>query len=120
MSSDIRVVDWIDEDDVADEKDDSFGWMGGWFNAKGHENHRWNDYLKHFLETTHPYLEAVRREVLEKNLHTTGEEHQNSSGVPVFSDGKQMILSYRAWGDLMAAIWSEKEDKNYSYMDFYM
>jgi hypothetical protein len=29
-------------------------------------------------------------------------------------------FSYRGWGDIMAAIWSEEENKDYNYMDFYM
>ena len=40
--------------------------------------------------------------------------------MPLFSDGKVATFSFRGWGDLMAAIWSEAEDKDYGYMDFYM
>ena len=40
---------------------------------------------------------------------------------PVFDDGTVGSFSFRAWGDLMAAIWNTEENTNkYSYMDFYM
>lgn len=39
-------------------------------------------------------------------------------GCPVFSDGTVSRMSFRAWGDFMAAVWSEEEDKDYCYVDF--
>lgn len=113
----ITVVEW-GQYEVHEEQ--SLGWLGGWFNFK-ESGHRWKDYLENFTPEVHPYIEAVRQCVLEKGLRLTGAEHQYSSeGQPKFSDGKVLSLSYRAWGDLMAAIWSEAEDKDYNYMDFYM
>ena len=101
-------------------KEQSLGWLGGWFNFE-ETGQRWKDYLEAFHPVAHPYLEAVRESVLEKSLRLTGQDHQQSDeGEPKFSDGKVLSLSYRAWGDLMAAIWSEKENKDYNYMDFYM
>jgi hypothetical protein len=41
-------------------------------------------------------------------------------GVPVFEDETISTFSYRAWGDLLSAIWSEEENKDYNYMAFYM
>jgi hypothetical protein len=29
-------------------------------------------------------------------------------------------MTFRAWGDFMDAVWSEEEDRDMSYMDFYM
>ncbi len=38
----------------------------------------------------------------------------------MFNDGTAGMFSFRAWGDLMAAIWAEHENRDYGYMDFYM
>ena len=110
----MKVIDWIDGEE-ADSKRESVGWLGGWF-EKGH---RWDDYIELFHEESRPYIEAIRQSVIENKMRTTGEEHQYSA-VPLFEDDTVGMFSFRAWGDLMAAIWSTEEDKDYHYMDFYM
>lgn len=114
----MEVVEWIAyevADEVPDEK--NVGGMGGFFNS----GMRWKDYLAAFGEEYHPYAEAIKKNVLELRLKIGGDDHQYSeNGVPLFSDGKVASFSYRGWGDLMAAIWAEEEDRDYSYMDFYM
>ena len=115
----IKVKKWIADKD-AHFKDAPCGGLGGWFgfNEKGQ---RWKDYIEIWKTVAVPYVEAIRKSVLENNLRITGEEHQHSgSGVPLFNDNTIACFSYRGWGDLMAAIWSEEEDKDYCYMDFYM
>jgi hypothetical protein len=112
----MKVKGWISYDD-ADELTSSVGGMGGWFQ----NGLRWKDYIEtaNFLQV--PYFEAIRKEIIAKGIRYTGQEHQYSdSGVPVFDDGTCGSFSFRAWGDLMAAIWSTEEDKDYCYMDFYM
>jgi hypothetical protein len=115
----MKVVKWIAYKDSADKKA-AMDWLGGMFN----DGMRWNDYYppeevgKHSVEE---YVNALRSEIIEKKIRITGEEHQYSDkGVPVFEDDTVARLSFRAWGDLMAAIWSTEENKDYSYMDFYM
>ena len=94
--------------------------LGGWLNYD-QKGLRWKDYLKVYDHKAHPYLEAIRQSVLENNIRITGEQHQyGPNGVPLFEDNRVAIFSYRGWGDLMAAIWSDAEDKDYSYTDFYM
>lgn len=123
----MKVVDWISEEASAD-KETAIGGMGGWFGTKpgeGEEHwnagHRWKDYIEALREEFRPYAEAIRESVLERGIRYTGEDHQNrDDGVPLFEDGKVGSFTWRAWGDIMAAIWSEKENKNYTYMDFYM
>lgn len=96
---------------------ESFGGMGGFFGA----GMRWKDYLDAFEEEKWPYAEAVREYIIANAIKRGGDWHQNSDqGVPLFHDGTVATFSFRAWGDLMAAIWSEEENRNYSYMDFYM
>ena len=60
-------------------------------------------------------------EVVKYGYSFSGQEHQNAlTGVPVFSDGTCLRASMRAWGQIMAAIYSSVEGVNLSYMDFYM
>lgn len=114
-----KVVDWISYDDIGG-REEAISGMGGFFdfNEKGM---RWKDYIEIWKDEVKPYAEAIRESVLQRGSLLTGSEHQSSAnGVPLFDDGKIGSFSYRAWGDLMAAIWSEKENKDYNYMDFYM
>jgi len=112
----IEVKEWID-DDEADKYECSVGELGGWF-AKGH---RWKDYIEAVREEIRPYCEAIRRSVIKNGLKITGDKHQHGgSGVPLFTDDTVGQFSYRAWGDLMAAIWSTEENRDSHYMEFYM
>ena len=77
-------------------------------------------YLEEIDDDIHPYLEAARSAALAHEIKATGYQHQYDRITPVFSDGKYFALTFRAWGDFMAAVWSEAEDRDYSYMDFYM
>ncbi len=117
----IVVTEWINSWDVDKKKyKKSVGGMGGWFNFH-EEGKRWKDYLEEMKEKYHPYLEAIRMAVLRTGNRATGDDHQHALGcVPLFSDKTVGQFSFRGWGDLMAAIWSENEDKDYNYMDFYM
>jgi len=91
--------------------------MGGFFK----HGMRWDDYTSKLSDKIE-YLEAIRKEVLRKNIRITSREHQSrvDPGVPFFSDGTALLFTMRAWGDLMAAIWSTEENEDYWYMDFYM
>ena len=108
------VTEWISMDE-AEDKPESVGGLGGWFS----EGMRWRDYFEDLRVESKPYIEAIRKEVILKGIRATGEEHQRAY-VPVFSDGTVGRFSWRAWGDLMAAIWSEQDNRDYSYMSFYM
>ena len=92
------------------------GGLGGWFT----DGMRWKDYAETHTEEGLRYAEALREAILLRKIKATGSEHQNGSElVPVFSDGTIATFSFRAWGDLLAAVWSEKENKDYHYMSFY-
>jgi hypothetical protein len=119
-----KVVDWISSDEALD-KTESVGGLGGWF---GHdpvtgswdEPHRWKDYLAKFDFSVHPYLEALKDDVLASNRFICGNEHQDlENGIPLFDDGTVGVFSFRGWGDLMAAIATESDRKNHNYMEFY-
>jgi hypothetical protein len=93
------------------------GW-GGYF-KKGM---RWEDYLNRFTEKGKPFAELLRKAIIKNKIKCTGAEHQHSSikSVALWDDDTVSVFSYRGWGDLMAAIWSTEENKDYRYMDFYM
>ncbi len=114
----INVVEFIYYDEAENITDAPLGGMGGWFGWN--EPNRWHDYADRLWPSSLVYAEALKRYVIENNIRITGQEHQNGCGIPLFSDGKVATFSFRAWGDIMAAIWSDIDDKDYTYMDFYM
>lgn len=119
----IKVKEWIDYQKSSTYADAPCGGMGGWFGKSKDgwdAGHRWKDYIEKYKEEARPYLEAIRESVIENGIRYTGQEHEDrTDGTPLFNDETVAIFSFRGWGDLMAAIWSEKENKNYCYMDFY-
>jgi hypothetical protein len=81
---------------------------------------RWEDYLDKHAERLHPRLEALREAIIKQNIRHTGRIHQmdNTISCPKFEDGTAQTYSRLAWGDLMAAIWSTHENKDYHHNDF--
>jgi hypothetical protein len=112
-----RVIGWVAYESVSEKGLPQIGGWGG-FIACGH---RWKDFIDGHDGRCAAYYEALRQELVAIKLKRGGDWHQNSDrGVPVFDDGTVALLTFRAWGDLLAAAWAEHEDKDYSYMDFYM
>ena len=113
----MKVIKWASEE-KAQGKKISVGRMGGWFNDRT-PGQRWKDYIETWDKNTRPYLEAIRESVVEKGSRLTGHDHQYSRyGIPIFEDDTIASFSLEGWGDLMAAIWSEEDNKDYSYIDF--
>jgi hypothetical protein len=111
--AELTVVSWS-EDDVP-EGASRTGWWGGFFE----NGMRWKDYVENFDAEVRPYLEAARASAVENGIKVTGADHQHRGITPVLSDGRYFAMTYRAWGDFMAAGWSEEESRDFSYMDFY-
>lgn len=66
-------------------------------------------------------IELIKQDILKNGYRFSGEEHQNAlTGVPLFSDGTCFRASMRAWGTIMAMIYSDVDGINYPYMEFYM
>ena len=66
-------------------------------------------------------MQLIGDEVVKHGYSLSGQDHQNElTGVPVFSDGTCLRASMRSWGYIMAAIYSEIEGKEITYMDYYM
>ncbi len=113
--SDLHVVEWISCKEADERGLSDMGGMGGWVQGEN-----WNEYLSQFDSKNHTHLEALRKAVLAEGLRIGGDDHQ-AAYVPVFSDGTCAIFSFRAWGDLLAAIYNTHENTSeYGYMDFYM
>ena len=113
----MKVIKWVNWESV-EKSEKTHVEMGGFFE----DGMRWKDFIDRYDEAGVKYFNALRESILERGIRITGDEHQHGGGkyVPVFDDGWTIGFSFRAWGDLMAAIYSEKENKDYSYMDFYM
>ena len=66
-------------------------------------------------------MQLIGDEVVKHGYSFSGQDHQNElTGVPVFSDGTCLRASMRSWGYIMAAIYSEIEGKEITYMGYYM
>lgn len=115
--SNMKVVKFVTYMEAGDLPESSLGGLGGFFS----HGMRWKDYLAQYVPEVHETLEWLRVAILENEIRCDGYEHQNTTAsCPVFEDGTCACYSYRAWGDLMAAIWSTAENHDYSYMSFYM
>ena len=111
----ITIIKWISRDE-SDNLPTSFGGLGGFFQ----NGMRWKDYIDSWKEEVHPYIEALREEIIKNKIKERGPWHQNDpKGVPMFSDNTVATFSFRAWGDLLAAIWSTEENRDSNYMEFY-
>lgn len=119
----MKVVDWISYPE-SETRTESFGGMGGWFGANGRSwdaKHTWADYLERWKPDAHPRAEALRTAIVDGRIWESGDWHQceGGNGVPVFDDGTVASFSFRAWGDLLAAVWTQQLGRQYCYMDFY-
>lgn len=97
------------------DRQESCGGMGGWV-----DGHDWPAYLDSVRPEDRERYEAIRTAVIRDKIRYGGDWHQQE-GEPLFSDGTYGSFSFRAWGDLLAAIWnSEEKTDQYGYMNFYM
>lgn len=114
----MKLVKWITTEDACDKEENGLGGIGGFF-ADGM---RWKDYLNKYKKDAWPMLEQLRASIIKHRIRCTGEMMQESGCcvVPLWDNGKVDTYSWRGWGDLMAAVWSEEDNQDYSYMTFYM
>lgn len=116
-SSERHVVRWVSYDQA-----DFSGALniGGW-GGDIEKGMRWADFLADVDAPCIVYFEALRRAIVARGLRRGGDWHQHGPhGAPVFDDGAVATFSMRGWGDLLAAIWSTEQGRDYKYMDFYM
>lgn len=113
----MEIVKFISAEEAEENNMREIGGMGGFFGWD--HPMRWKDYIETREPEDRPYYETFREYVIENNLKHGGDWHQYE-GIPVFDDGTIIYCTFRAWGDLLAAIWSDIDNKDYKYMDFYM
>jgi hypothetical protein len=112
-----RVVAWVSTDEAERHGTKDIGGWGGLI-SKGD---RWIDYIANMKPEFVEYHAALREAILGRGLRRGGDWHQNApDGVPMFDDGAVATFSFRAWGDLLAAVWAQHDERDYWYMDFYM
>ena len=112
-----QVIGWVSYASVEQKTLTDIGGWGGFMTGTD----RWEDYVANGDERYRPHVEALRSAVITRGLRRGGDWHQSAAdGVPVFDDGAVGTFSFRAWGDLLAAIWSGEDGRGYGYMDFYM
>jgi len=114
----MKVIKFVQYNEAESLPESGFGGMGGWFEM----GMRWCDYKEMWIEDVHETIENLRAAIIENHIKCTGDQHQHSGveSCPVFEDGTTATYSFRAWGDLMAAVWSTEDNEDYSYMSFYM
>lgn len=72
-------------------------------------------------ESVGKIVDLVSQAIYDNEYMFAGEDHQNSfTGVPVFSNGTCLRASMRAWGAIMANVYTGPDGERLSYMDFYM
>lgn len=109
----VTIEKWISYEE-SEGKPECLGGLGGFFDF----GMRWKDYCE---DDPGEHLTALHNEIIRLGIREGGNWHQEDPhGVPLFSDGTVATYSYRGWGDLLAAIWSQHDDLDYCYMDFYM
>jgi len=60
-------------------------------------------------------------EIITNRYAFSGLRHQTAGNtIPIFDDNKCCFYSHRGWGRLMAKAWSQINNKDYDYNDFYM
>lgn len=114
----MKIIKWITNNETMGKEENGLGGMGGFFK----DGMRWEDYKNNYKKVAHKMLEELRKSIIENEIKWTGQEMQDNGyeTVPLWSNGKVDTYSWRAWGDLMAAVWSTEDNKDYCYMDFYM
>jgi hypothetical protein len=65
------------------------------------------------------YYNALKESIIKNKIRFSGTWHQNDPhGAPLFSDGTSATWSMRAWGCILAGIWSDIDGVDYDYVDF--
>ena len=112
-------VYWVDCDDISDEE------YSGINNIAGSGRHfqkgmRWNNFLEFYDANLHKSLEAIRSSIINSQEKRDWDWHSSSmNGIPRLNNGYFFGASSDRWGDLLAAVWSEHDNKDYSYTSFF-
>lgn len=117
MKNEIYVKDWISYKEAKENGYKEF--IGEICRSFDNGMRGQKDYFDCINEDSKIYYEELRKSIIQNKIKISGRQHQEEDYIPLFSDNTVGVFSLRAWGGLMAAVWSEEENKDYSYMDFY-
>lgn len=97
--------------------------VGGF--ARGKEGRQvWPEWLACNPPVAHPWLEALRADIVARGVCCTGSEHQSFMAPRMHDEGSpervvHATFSYRGWGSMLAAIWNSEHPENaFDYNDF--
>ena len=79
---------------------------------------RWRDYYTRVPIQHRARVEAIRVYVASHGLRLTGRDYERRVAVPVFVDGSIGFFTPHGYADLMAAVWSDQDDRDYSYINY--
>lgn len=110
-------ITFINREEAKNKPENNLCLLGGWFT----DGMRWEDYLSRCDPSVHHRLESLRQAIIEHDIRCTGAQHTDEGDgcIPLYEDGTITIYSWRGWGDLMAAVWSSHDNKDYHYMEFF-
>lgn len=112
-----KVHEFISSNDVGDRKDNGLGGLGGWFQ----NGHTWQDYENQFTDEGKVLVRELRDKIISHGIACTGEQMDSGARcIPLWDDNTVTGYSWRAWGDLMAAVHNFIDGKPHNYMEFYM
>ena len=106
----MEIVDNIGPDG-ADMSIDQIPIIGGFFDR----GMRWPHYRERWYAGR---IDDVRTFIVENKIRVCGDYMEERH--ILLDSGERWFFSMRAWGDLMAAVWSTEEDKDFHYIDFYV
>jgi hypothetical protein len=80
---------------------------------------RWREYYDKVPYQYRAHIAAIKTHVVRNQLRHTGREYEKGAAVvPVFADGTTAFFTKRGYADLMAAIWSDVDGVDYSYVHY--
>jgi hypothetical protein len=101
----LHVVSWNEDDARAIDGGTAIGWWAASSRRACAGRTTW-------MRSTRRSIPIWRPHENPPSSTTSGRsaQHQYDGITPVFSDGSIFAMTFRSWGDFMAAVWSEEED----------
>lgn len=96
--------------------------VGGF--GRGVDGQGWAEWLACCPPAAHPWLEALRADIVARGICCSGPDHQHDMCPSMRDEGHPDLVvhatfSHQGWGGMIAAIWnSENPENQCSYADF--
>jgi hypothetical protein len=89
---------------------------GGFFNIQK-SGMRWKQYINNWKNIMDiERLETIRTYIVVNKIKSFNRGFNDVNFL--FDDDTVAIFSFRSWGDIVAATWSQEDDKDYNYLLF--